>query len=246
MIGAASLLCLALLLGQVQPRTYYWRDAAGQTHITNTPPPVDAEILDAPPPTAVEPGKPGHINLIRPSAVWSGQSQMELTPTQKQDWEALDKHLAQARSRGDLRTLAAVTDALIQDCLWGSGLWIMPALPVISVLLLGLLGWWVALGLRPSFHVPLVAGFLVLGLLFGQLLLNGFLYHPQAARLRQNLERLEHHMGTGRVPRPEQRILLQQRYLALDQAAEPFSAPWRFPAEVKALREAMKKVMVEP
>lgn len=245
MIGAASLLCLALL-GQAQPRTYYWRDAAGQTHITNTPPPRDAEILDAPPPTAVEPGRPINLDLVRPSAVRGGQSQVALTPTQKQDWEALDRHLAQARSRGDLRTLAVVTDSLIKDCLWGSGLWAMPALPVISVLLLGLLGWWVALGLRPAFHAPLVGGFLVLGLLSGQLLLNRFLYHPQAVRLRQNLERLEHHTGTGRAPRPEQRALLQQRYLALEKATEPFSAPWGFPAEVKALREAMKQVMVEP
>jgi hypothetical protein len=244
-IRAACLLCLALL-GQAQPRTYYWRDAAGQTHITNTPPPVDAEILDAPPPTAVEPGKPVNLDLIRPSAVRGGQSQVELTPTQKQDWEALDRHLAQARSRGDLRTLGVLTDALIQDCLWGSGLWAMPALPVISVLLLGLLGWWVALGLRPTFHVPLMVGFLVLGLLSGHLLLNGFLYHPQAVRLRQNLERLEHHMGTGKALRPDQRALMQQRYLALEQATEPFSPPWRFPAEVKVLREAMKKVMVEP
>lgn len=244
MIGGAALLCLALL-GQAQPRTYYWRDATGQTHITNTPPPRDAEILDAPPPTAVEPGRPVNLDLIRPSAVRGGQSQTALTLTQKQDWEALDRHLAQARSRGDLRTLAMVTDALIQDCRWGSGLWAMPALPVISVLLLGLLGWWVALGLRPAFHVPLVGGFLVLGLLSGHLLLNAFLYHPQAVRLRQNLERLEHHMGTGRALRPEQRIVLQQRYLALEKATEAFSPPWRFPAEVKALREAMKKVMVE-
>jgi len=97
-IGTASLLCVALL-GQAQPHTYYWRDAAGQTHITNTPPPVDAELLEAPPPTAVEPGRPGNLDLIRPSAVRSGPSQMELTPTQKQDWEALDKYLAQARAR---------------------------------------------------------------------------------------------------------------------------------------------------
>jgi hypothetical protein len=122
----------------------------------------------------------------------------------------------------------------------------MPALPVVSILLLGLLGWWVALGLRPAFHLPLVAGFLVLGLLFSHLLLNGFVYHPQALRLQQNLERLEHYMGTGKAPRPGQRALLQQRYLALGQAAEPFAAPWRFPTEVKALREAMKQVMVDP
>jgi hypothetical protein len=244
-IGAASLLCLALL-GQAQPRTYYWRDAAGQTHITNTPPPVDAEILDAPPPTAVEPGRPGHLNLIRPSSIQSGRSEVELTPAQKQDWEALDKYLALARSRGDHRTLEVVTDSLIQDCRWGSGLWVMPALPVVSILLLGLLGWWLALGLRPVFHLPLVGGFLVLGIVFGNLLLNGFLYHPQAVRLQQNLERLEHYMGTGKALRPGQRTLLQQRFLALGRAAEPFAAPWRFPAEVEALREAMKQVMVEP
>jgi len=244
-IGAASLLCLALL-GQAQPRTYYWRDAAGQTHITNTPPPADAELLEAPPPPAVEPGRPGHLELIRPSAVRGGPSEVELTPTQKQDWEALDKSLAQARSRGDHRTLEVVTDSLIHDCQWGSGLWIMPALPVVSILLLGLLGWWVALGLRPALHLPLVGGFLVLGFVFGHLLLNGFLYHPQALRLRQNLERLEHYRGASKPLRPEQQALLQQRYLALDQAAEPFSAPWRFPAEVQALREAMKQVMVEP
>ena len=245
MTAIAGLLFLALL-GQAPPHTYYWRDAAGQTHITNTPPPGDAEILDAPPPTAVEPGRPVNLELIRPSAVRGGQSQEALTLTQKQDWETLDRHLAQARSRGDLRTLAVVTDALIQDCLWGSGLWAMPALPVISVLFLGLLGWWVALGLRPGFHVPLVGGFLLLGLLSGHLLLNAFLYHPQAVRLRQNLERLEHYMGTGKALRPEQRALLQQRYLALEKAAEPFSPPWRFPAEVKALRGAVKQVMVAP
>ena len=108
------------------------------------------------------------------------------------------------------------------------------------------LGWWVALGLRPGFHVPLVVGFLVLGLLSGHLLLNAFLYHPQAVRLRQNLERLEHYMGTGMALRPVQRALLQQRYLALEKATEPFSPPWSFPAEVKVLREAMKQVMVEP
>jgi hypothetical protein len=243
-IGAASLLCL-VLLGQAQPRTYYWRDAAGQTHITNTPPPMDAELLEAPPPTAVEPGKPGNIDFIPQSTSQDGHRQLVLTPVQQEAWKALDQHLAKARSERDGRTLEGVTDSLIADCLWGSGLWARPAMPVLSVLLMGLLGWWVALGLRPGFQLPLVAGFLVLGLASGHLLLTIFLYHPQAVRLHQNLELLEHHMGTGKAPRPEQRRLLQQRYLALEKAAEPFSAPWHFPVEVKALREAMKRVMVE-
>lgn len=245
MMAAAGLLVLALL-GQPQPRTYYWRDAAGQTHITNTPPPSDAEILDSPPPPAMEPGKAIRPEPVRQSASRGGHRQVVLNPAQKEAWEALDQHLAKARAQGDRRTLEGVTDSLIHDCLWGSGLWAMPAAPILSVALMGLLGWWLALGLRGGSRIPMVSGFLVLGLAFGHLLLNVFLYHPQAARLRQNLELLELHMGTGKALRPEHRALLQQRYQALEQAAEPFQAPWRFPAEVRILREAMKQVMVEP
>jgi hypothetical protein len=242
---AASLLLLALL-GPAEPRTYYWRDATGQTHITNTPPPADAEILESPPPPAVEPGKSGRLVPIRQSASRGGNRQVVLTPVQQQAWQSLDQRLAKARSEGDRRTLEAVTDSLIWDCLWGSGLWAMPALPLLSVLLMGLMGWWLALGLRPGSQIPLVGGFLLLGLAFGHLLLNVFLYHPQSVRLRQNLELLEHHMGTGRTLRPEYRHLLQTRYQALDKAVDPLQAPWHFPAEVKVLREAMKRVMVEP
>ena len=92
----------------------------------------------------------------------------------------------------------------------------------------------------------MVAGFLLLGLGFGHVLLHAFLYHPQASRLRQNLELLEQHMGTGKALRPEHRALLQQRYKALDQAADPFQSSWRFQEEVRSLRAALKQVMVEP
>lgn len=245
MMAAAGLLVLALL-GPPQPRTYYWRDAAGQTHITNTPPPSDAEILESPPPPAVEPGKTVRPEPVRQSASQGGHRQVVLSSVQQEAWDALDQHLAKARAEGDRRTLEAVADSLIQDCLWGSGLWAMPAVPLLSVILMGLLGWWLALGLREGSLAPLVSGFLLLGLALGHLLLNVFLYHPQAVRLRQNLELLEQHMGTGKALRPEYRTLLQQRYQALERAAEPLQAPWRFPAEVKTLREAMKQVMVEP
>jgi hypothetical protein len=122
----------------------------------------------------------------------------------------------------------------------------MPLLPGIAVALMGLMGWWLALGLPAGSRVPLAAGFLLLGLVFGHLLLNVFLYHPQAVRLRQNLELLEHHLGTGKDLPAEQQARLQQRYRALEQAAEPLQAPWRFPGEVRALRAVMKQVMVEP
>jgi hypothetical protein len=240
-----GLLALALL-GPAPPRTYYWRDAVGQTHITNTPPPADAEVLEAPPSPGVEPGKAAHPELVRQSASLGGYRKVTLSPIQQKAWDALDQRLAKARIEGDRRTLEAVTASLIHDCLWGNGLWTMPLVPVLSVLLMGLLGWWLALGLPAGPRGPLVAGFLLLGLAFGHLLLNLFLYHPQSVRLRQNLELLEQHMGTGKALRPEHQALLQQRYRVLEQAAEPLQVPWRFPAEVKVLERVMKQVMVEP
>lgn len=243
MNAAAGLLVLALL-GQ-PPRTYYWRDASGQTHVTNTPPPAEAEVLEPPPPPAVERGRGGHrVQPIRQSQRQAG-SPVVLSPAQKQAWEALDQHLAKARAAGDKRTLEAVADSLIHDCLWGNGLWAMPVLPLLSLVLMGLMGWWLALGLNPGYRSPLVGGFLVLGIAFGHLLLNIFLYHPQSARLRQNLELLERHMG-GRAPRPEHRAQLEQRYQALEQAAEPTRAPWQFPGKVESLRKMVKQVMVDP
>ena len=245
MIAATGLLVLALP-GEPQPRTYYWRDSAGQTHVTNAPPPSDAEMLDTPPAPAVGPGKASRPQMLRQSDNLGGQREMLLSPAQQRAWEALDQHLAMARAEGNRRTLAAVSDSLISDCLWGQGLWALPALPVLSVALMGFLGWWLALGLRSGSRVPLVFGFLLVGLACGQLLLTVFLYRPQAARLRKNMELLEHYMGTGKALRPEHLTLLQQRYQSLEQAADPLKAPWRFPAEVKTLREAMKQVMIEP
>ena len=244
MVTAAAGLLVLALLGQ-PARTYYWRDAGGQTHVTNTPPPPGAELLEPPPPPAVEPGRPQRIQPVRPSETPGGLRQAALNPAQKQAWEALDQHLIRARAASDRRTLEAVTDSLIQDCLWGSGLWAMPLMPLLALALMGLMGWWLALGLGSGLRLPVLGGFLLLGLAFGHLLLNVFLYHPQATRLRQNMELLERHMG-GRMPRPERHALLEKRYQALEQAAEPTRVPWRFPREVRNLREAVKQVMVDP
>jgi len=214
-LAIAGLLALALL-GQPQSHPYYWRDAAGQTHITTTPPPADAEILEAPQAPGVELEKAGRPQSNHPNAGKGGHRQVLLNPVQRQAWEAIDLKLTQARSLGDRRTLEDVADSLISDCLYGNGLWARPVVPLVSVLLLGLLGWWFALGLRSGPKAPLVAGFVLLGLAMGHLLLN------------------------------EQRTLLQQRYQALELAAEPLQAPWRFPVEVRATRETVKRVMVAP
>ncbi len=252
-----ELLALALLTpppppqsqpqSQSQSRTYYWRDASGQTHITNTSPPSAAELLDAPPPVAVEPGQAYERPVpIRQSAGRGDHSDIVLTVAQQQVWSALDRELAKARATGDQRTLQAAGGYLIQDCLWGSGLWAMPLLPILSILLMVLLGWWLALGLPHRARLPLVLGFLGLGAAFGHLLLTVFLFHPQAVRLRQNLELLEYHSGLGRPLRAEQRSLLQAHYHALEAAADPLQPPWRFPSEVQKLRETVRQVMVAP
>jgi hypothetical protein len=243
---AAAVLAVWVLLGPPPPRTYYWKDAAGQTHVTNTPPPADAEMLAAPPPPAVEPPRPPRPVPTSFLASRQDASQTQLTPEQRHNWEALEQHLAKARAAGDRQAMEAVADSLIHDCLWGHGLWIMPLAPLLAMLLMGLMGWWLALGLRMSSHLPLVGAFLGLGVVFGHLLLTTFLYHPQAMRLQQTLHRLESHLGSGHALRPESQLRLQQRYQALERSASPFQAPWRFPSEVEALRETLKQVMVEP
>ena len=242
---APGLLALALL-SQPQSHTYYWRDAAGQTHITGTPPPADAQILEPPPPQAVEPGRAGRPEVVRQSESRGGQQKVVLNPAQQQAWGNLDRTLAKARAEYDGRTVAAVTDSLIQNCLWGNGLWILTLAPFLAVALMGLLGWWLAYGLGAGLRLPVVGCFVLLGLALGQLLLTVYLYHPQAIRLRQNLELLETHNGRGYALRPDQQALLQQRYRAVDQAAEFFQFPWRFPAEVNRLRQDMNRVMFEP
>ncbi len=244
-LATASLLALALLV-QPQPALHRWRDAQGQVHITTTPPPADAEVLEPPQSQGVEQEKTAHPELVRQSASKGNHRQVSLSPAQEKAWKALDQKLAQARAAGDYQTLEAVADSLMHDCLWGHGLWVMPIVPILSVLLMGLLGWWLALGLRTGPRLPLIVGFLLLGFGLGHLLLNVFLYHPQATRLRQNLELFELHLGTGKPLRTEQQALLQQRYQALGQAAEPSQVPWRFPGEVASLRAALKQVMVEP
>jgi hypothetical protein len=242
---APGLLALALL-SQPQSHTYYWRDAAGQTHITNTPPPADAQTLEPPPPPAVEPGQAGRPEVIRQSESRGGQQKVVLTPAQMRAWGDLDRTLAKARAEYDGRTVAAVTESLIQNCLWGNGLWVLTLAPFLAITLMGLLGWWLSFGLAAGLRLPLLSGFLLVGLGLGQLLLTVFLYHPQAIRLRQNLELLEAHNGSGHALRPDQRALLQKRYQAVEQATEFLQAPWRFPAEVQSLRQDMNRVMFEP
>ena len=242
---AAGLLALALL-AQPTPRTHAWRDAAGRTHITNTPPPAGAEVLQMPSASGLENGRaiPPEPALVAPAP--EAPPEPSLTPAQREAWSALDQHLARARSAGDQRTLAATVESLFDDSLWGRGLWALSTAPLLGLALLGLIGWWVALGLRAPLRLPALVGFLLVGLALGQVLLATFLYRPQAARLRQNLQRLEVHTGLGRPLPAAERLRLRQRYADLERVASPAQPPWRFPGEVERLRRDFLQVMVAP
>ena len=242
---AASLLALALL-AQPTPRTHAWRDAAGRTHITNTPPPPGAEVLKPPSASGIENGKAAPPELSPLPPVSEAPPDPSLSPAQRAAWSALDQHLARARSAGDQRTLDATVGSLFDDSLWGRGLWALGTAPLLTLALMGLLGWWVALGLRAPLRLPTLVGFLLAGLALGQVLLATFLYRPQAAHLRQNLQRLEVHTGLGRPLPAAQRLRLRQRYADLERAASPAQPPWHFPREVASLRRDFLQVMVAP
>ena len=230
-----------LLLPQPRPM-YHWRDAQGQLHVTDAPPPPDAVMVRMPSASsAIQPEPPGAARPARPVRA----REAGLSPVQRAAWQALDQRMALARSRNDPRTLEAIADSLVDDCLWNGGLWARPILPVLAIAVMGLLGWWLALAQGLALRIPILTGFLLLGMAFGQMLLAVFLYQPQAYRLRRNLALLEVHLG-GPDLSPAHAALLQQRYRALQEGAGTFQPPWRFPAEVLALRHALKQVVVDP
>ena len=228
------------------PQVYRWKDDKGKIQMTNTPPPPGAVVLEAPPPPMALEADPSPKLLVRQSQ--GGRSKpSDLSPGQKAAWEALDKALAEARRKGDRATLQAVASSLIRDSRWGSGLGFVALMPFVALALLSLLGWWVGFHLPRAHRLPLLGAFVLTGLVLGHLMLAHFLYRPQFFRLRLNLTFLtDHYLGGDLRLGPKNREALQAHWRALEAASAPSAPPWRFPAEVDALEETLKRVMVEP
>lgn len=229
------------------PRVYRWKDDKGKIQITNTPPPPGAELLsDPPPPLALEADR-GERLVVRQSGRASRTKAADLTPEQVAAWEALDKAMAEARKQGNRRTLEAVVSLLIDQSRWSNGLGFVALLPLVALALMALLGWWIAYNLPRSQRRGVIAAFTFSGLVLGQILLSHFLYRPQFFRLRLNLTLLtDHYLGGDLRVGPKNRELLRERWAALEAATGPLNAPWRFPAEVGALEDTLKRVVVEP
>lgn len=228
-----------------QPKPVYrWKDDQGKVQITNTPPPPGAEVLDAPPPPmALESDRSGRL-VMRQSAGPARRKPEDLSPAQRAAWEELDKHLEEARKRGDKHVLEAVASSLLHDSLWGSGLGWVALIPFLTVALLALLGWWFSFGLPAPTRKPVLAGFAVAGLLSAQMLVGHFLYRPQFYRVRLNINLFTtYYLGGPRQLTAQERDRLNRHFLALEDAAGAFNAPWRFYSEVDDLEDTLKKVV---
>lgn len=229
------------------PKVYRWKDDKGKIQITNTPPPSGAAVLEEPPPPMGLETDTGAKLVVRQSGASSRSKPADLNPEQQAAWEALDKALGEARRRGDKATLQAVVASLIHQSRWSNGLGFVALIPLVVLALMGLTGWWIAFNLPRSQRRPLIGAFLFTGIVMGQLMLSHFLYRPQFYRLRLNLTLLtDFYLGGDLRMGPKNREALHAHWSALDAACSPISGPWRFPAEVSALEDTLKRVVVEP
>jgi hypothetical protein len=242
---AALCLCLGLALA-AQSDIYRWKDKKGKEHVTNTPPPAGAVPLEVPPPQNQKEAEANAGGPVADQAPKAPEPPLPgLTDQQRERWKALDQRLEEARTKKDTATIEAVVEGLFRESLWGNGLWAIPLLPLATLALVSLLGWWVASGLRQPVAGILLGVAVVGGLALAQITLSRFLYRNQFLRLHTNLAILEHHLG-GKLPRGSNRQALQQHYTALESATRPLAPPWAFLFEARAAEETMIRVALEP
>lgn len=240
--AAAVLSPLAL---SAQPQIYRWKDRTGKEHITNTPPPPGATSLDVPP------GQPG-ANSPPPASQTQDPSQKSrpapppgLSAAQVEYWKALDQRFEEARAKQDTASTEAMVEGIFRESLWGSGLWAIPLLPVATLALVILLGWWIGSGLKQPLSTMAIALSVLLGLALGQLALSRFLYRTQFLRLQTNLALLQQNLG-GKLPRGSHQMAIQGHLAALELASKPNASPWAFLVESRAAEDTMIKVALDP
>jgi hypothetical protein len=241
------LLLLAAVVLAAQPQTLYrWKDRTGKEHVTQTPPPPDATSLDVRQPQGGPTSKPLEAQTEDPSRKQKQSSPPAgPNPGLLERWKALDQRLEEARTKQDTTTIEAVVEGLFRESLWGSGLWAIPLLPIATLALVVLLGWWVGSGLKQPFSAGVMVLSVLVGLALGQLALSRFLYRIQLSRLQSNLSMLENNLG-GKLPRGSHRAALQQHLTALETAARPVAPPWAFLLECRSAEDTMVKVALDP
>lgn len=241
---AATALAATLLAAQA-PTLYRWKDRSGKEHVTQTPPPPGATTLAVPQPQGGT--TPPNATLQSESPVLKVQppSRPGLEPQLVEKWKALDQRLEEARTKRDTVAIEAIVEGLFRESLWGGGLWAIPLLPVATLALLILLGWWAGSGLRQPLSALVVVVSILLGLILGQFTLSRFLYQIQFSRLQSRLALLENHLG-GKLPRATHRKAMQDHLRALEAASGWLAPPWAFLLECRSAEDTMIKVALDP
>ncbi len=229
-----------------QSQIYRWKDAKGKLYITTTPPPPGVKEMSLPPeqnkkaPELPKPlAKPGPVQLTAPP-------NQPLTESQRGFWELLAQNLGDARVKGDRTELEAAADRIFNDSFWGNGLWVLPALPLASLLLLVLLGWLLASRMKGAAKVLVMLLFVLLGFGAAQGTLARFVYKTQVQRLTGNLMLLELNLGGGKSLSPDHKEALDDRLRALDEGTRATSLPWKYILEASAMKQTLRQMVVDP
>lgn len=229
-----------------QSQIYRWKDAKGRLYITTTPPPPGATVIGIPPEQntkTVELPKP----LPKPGPVQlSAPPNQQLSESQRGFWELLAQSLGDARAKGDRVELEEAADRIFNDSFWGNGLWVLPVLPIASLLLLLLLGWLLASNMKGAAKGMVMFLFAMLGFGAAQVTLARFVYKAQVQRLTGNLMLLELNLGGGKSLSPDHKETLDARLRALDDGTRATSLPWKYIRDAAAMKQALRQMVVDP
>lgn len=229
-----------------QSQIYRWKDAKGRLYITTTPPPPGATAIGIPPEQNTKaPDLPKPLSKLGPVQL-SAPPNQPLSESQRGFWELLAQSLGDARAKGDRMELEAAADRIFMDSFWGNGLWVLPALPLASLLLLVLLGWLLASRMKGVAKGLVMFFFVVIGFGAAQITLAQFVYKAQVQRLTGNLMLLELNLGGGKFLSPDHKENLDARLKALDDGTRAASFPWKFIREAAAMKEALRQMVVDP
>lgn len=229
-----------------QSQIYRWKDAKGKLYITTAPPPPGTKEMGLPPEQNTKAAellkplpKPGPVQLSAPP-------DQPLSESQRGFWELLAQSLGDARAKGDRVELEAAADRIFNDSFWGNDLWVLPALPLASLLLLVLLGWLLASRMKGAAKGLVMVFFLVLGFVAAQVTLARFVYKAQVQRLTGNLMLLELNLGGGKSLSQDHKENLDARLKALDDGTHAASLPWKYIQEAAAMKQDLRQMMVDP
>jgi hypothetical protein len=229
-----------------QSQIYRWKDAKGRLYITTTPPPRGATLIGIPPEQNTKaPDLPKPLPNPAPVQL-SAPPNQPLSESQRGFWELLAQNLGDARAKGDRAELEAAADRIFNDSLWGNGLWMLPALPLASLLLLVLLGWLLASRMKGAAKSLLMLCFVLLGLGAGQVTLARFVYKSQVQRMTGNLMLLELNLGGGKTLSPSHKETLDARLRDLEEGTRAISLPWKYIRDAAAMKQALRQMVVDP